>query len=163
MTISPNIAPAIPAPCGGACGSHMHRREFLAATTIAAVLATLEACGNMTGPGGFSGASGGPLTITIANFGALATVSGIARVDGGNGAPTALVRSGASSFLALSMVCTHQGTTINVTGSSFTCPNHGARFAANGSWTGGQPTSGLQSYGTTFDATAGTVLIARPS
>lgn len=155
-------APIGPIACSGACRAEgINRRTFLSATTLAAVAVLLDACTSALGP--YTGGGGGPLTVTVANFAALANVGGIARVDGGNGAPTALVRTGASSFVALSMVCPHQGSTIGINGSGFLCPNHGARFAGTGAWQGGQPTSNLQSYSTTYDSTAGTVAIARPA
>jgi cytochrome b6-f complex iron-sulfur subunit len=138
------------------------RRSFLGAATLAAVAAALEGCSSLTGPGGGS-PGGGPITVHLSSFSALASVGGVARVDGGSGSPTALVRSTATTFTALSMICTHQGSTINIAGNGFICPNHGAQFSKTGSWAGGQPTSGLQSFGTTYDAAAGTVVIARPS
>jgi Rieske Fe-S protein len=59
------------------------------------------------------------------------------------------------------MICTHQGATIDVTGTSFRCPNHGALFSGTGVWQGGQPTVSLATYTATFDG-ANTVAIARP-
>jgi cytochrome b6-f complex iron-sulfur subunit len=156
----------MPAPPAGraACGScGVTRRNFLAASTLAAVVAVLDACSNALGIDGFNGSYGGPFTVKLSSFAALASVNGVARVDGGSGAPTALVRTGTSSFVALSMVCTHQGSTINITSGGFTCPNHGARFSTTGGWVGGQPTSGLQAYATTYDATTGTVTVNRPA
>lgn len=140
----------------------VNRRSFLSAATLAAVAVVLDGCSSLTGPSGGS-AGGGPITVHLSSFTALATVGGVARVDGGTGSPTALVRSTATTFTALSMICTHQGTTINIQGSGFNCPNHGAQFSKSGSWTGGQPASSLQSFGTTYNAAADTVVIARPS
>ena len=137
------------------------RRTFLSAATLAAVGALLQAC-TSSSAGFFTGPSGGPLTVTLSNFPALATVGGIARVDNNVGAPTALVRTGASTFRGVTMVCTHQGATIDVIGAtSFRCPNHGALFNAAGVNTGGQPTSNLATYSATFDG-VNTVTIARP-
>jgi len=48
---------------------------------------------------------------------------------------------------------------VNQNGSGFLCPNHGARFAADGTWIGGQPTSSLRSYATSYDAASGTLTI----
>ena len=138
------------------------RRSFLNAATLAAVAVALDGCSSLTGPGG-GNAGGGPITVHLSAYPALSAVGGVARVDGGSGSPTALVRSTATTFTALSMICTHQGTTINIQGSGFTCPNHGAQFSKSGSWAGGQPASSLQSFTTTFDSAAGTVVIARPS
>ncbi len=147
----------------------VNRRIFLSAATIAAVTTLLEACGGgeVTGPTGTEGtpippATGGALIVTLASFPTLASVGGIARVDGGSGSPTALVRTGASTFVALSMICTHAGTTVNISGSGFLCPNHGAQYASDGSWVGGQRTTSLSVFTSNFNASAGTVTISRP-
>jgi len=151
-------------PCAALCEAmNVNRRTFLSAATLAAVAAVLESCsggggGGVTAPN----ASGGTLTVTVSAFASLATVGGIARVDGGVGSPTALVRTGASSFVALSMICTHQGTTINISGSGFLCPNHGAQYSSAGANIGGQATSSLKTFTATFDGT-NTVVINRPT
>ena len=153
-------------PCASLCDAmQVSRRTFLSAATLAAVAAVLESCSGGGGGDGVTGPSsgGGALTVTLSNFPQLATVGGIAKVDGGVGLPTALVRTGASTFVSLSMVCTHAGTTIGINGSGFLCPNHGAVFSSTGANIGGQPTSSLQSFSNTFNATAGTVLISRPT
>ena len=134
--------------------------RFLSAATLAAVGALLQACTSSSGF--FTGPSGGPLTVMLSNFPALANVGGIARVDNDVGAPTALVRTGSSTFRGVTMVCTHQGATIDVIGAtSFRCPNHGALFNSAGVNTGGQSTSNLATYSATFDG-VNTVTIARP-
>lgn len=144
-------------------GCALSRRDFLAGSVMAAVAAVLTAsCGDgqigAAGPTGpTTGAAG--LTIRVADFPALANVGGIARVDGGKGSPVAVVRTGAGSFSAFSLVCPHQGTTINITANGFKCPNHGATFASSGSWIGGQPTSSLTALALTYDAAAGTITI----
>jgi Rieske Fe-S protein len=76
------------------------------------------------------------LRVTIASWPALASVGGVAGSVGNvNGGPVAIVRTGATSFLALSMRCTHAGTTVNVVNNaSFRCPNHGALFNGQGVW-----------------------------
>jgi Rieske Fe-S protein len=145
--------------CAGCAGSGVSRRAFVSAATLAVVVAVLDACSSSTAPA-VSGSRA--LIVKLTDFSALSAVGGIARVDT-SGAPTALVRTGTSSFTAFSMVCPHQGTTIGITNGSFTCPNHGARFNASGTWIGGQQTTNLLSYSTTYDAAAGTITIARPS
>lgn len=136
------------------------RRTFVTAASLAAVVALLDACGIPTEPS--MQKSGGPITVRVADFPALATTGGAARVDT-SGSPTALVRTGAASFAAFSMVCTHQGTTINITSNGFLCPNHGAQFGKDGVWQGGQNTTNLHSFTATFNAAAGTVTVARPA
>jgi Rieske Fe-S protein len=102
--------------------------------------------------------------VRLASYGALASVGGVARVDGGNGAPTALYRSGSSSFVALAMICTHQGYyPIEITSSGFYCPVHGSSYNRTGGPTGGFAQSNLQTFGTSYSASAGTVVISRPA
>lgn len=150
-------------PCRG-CAAGLDRRAFLSAAALAAVLAVLDGCSGLTSPTGFSGSYGGPFTVTLANFSALSAVGGVARVDGGTGAPTALYRSASSTFVALSMVCPHAGySPIDITSTGFYCPAHGSSFSKSGARTGGPSPSGLASFATTYDAVAGTVTVSRPS
>lgn len=138
------------------------RRTFMTGSALAAVtalLATASACaggGATTGPSNPGSAN---LSVTVANYPALASVGGIARVDSGNGTPVAAVRTGASTFAAFSLICPHFGCTVGITGSSFQCPCHGARFAATGQWTGGQRTGNLTEFPATYDAATGVLTI----
>lgn len=147
-------------PCSRSCA--VGRREFLGAATLTALTLLQSACGDGqiggTAPGG---TSGGTLVVTLSQFAALASVGGVARVDGGSGTPVALVRTGAASFTALSLRCTHEGTTVNITSAGFLCPNHGARYSSVGVWQGGQVTTNLRSLPASYDAGAGTVSITR--
>ncbi|MES2524875.1 MAG: Rieske (2Fe-2S) protein [Gemmatimonadota bacterium] len=121
------------------------RREFLATGGLFAVGALLAgACGDgqiggsIIAPGG-----NGEITVTLADYPDLVAVGAITRINGLS-RPVALVRASATAYRAFSMVCTHQGTTIDVVGgTSFRCPNHGASFAATGQWTGGERTTNL--------------------
>jgi Rieske Fe-S protein len=153
------------ATCSG-CGCGIDRRTFLSQTTIAAVTALLaEACGTgvwepLAPPSLVIPSTG--LSFSLGNYPALAQVGGIAVVPIASHVPVALVRTGASSFVLLSLICPHQGTTVNVSSSGFVCPNHGARFAADGTWTGGQATANLTSYAVTYIAASGTLTVAAP-
>ena len=100
------------------------------------------------------------MTIKLSDFPALATV----------GVPVilknerAVVRTGASSFVAVSIICTHQGCDIEVQGDHFQCPCHLSQFTATGAVIRG-PTTGesigpLHQLPVTFDATAGTLTVA---
>ena len=132
------------------------RRAFLEHTALAGVAAFLAGCAggsNTTGPS-FTG----PLSVTVADFPALASIGGIARVDSG-GSPVAAVRTGDTQYAAFSLICPHQGATVGIAGGGFRCPQHGARFAADGSWVGGQRTSNLHALATQFDASSGTLTI----
>ena len=141
------------ASCPG-CTS-IDRRSFLAQSTLAALGALLAGCSTATGPGG----SGLPLVVNLLEFPALGPVGGIARVDNGGGTPVAVVHASESSYLAFSLVCPHQGYLVTPNGSTFLCTGHGARFASDGHWIGGQPTGNLRSLPVAAGATAGTLVV----
>ena len=101
-------------PCSDVCT--VGRRDFLGAAALTALTLLQSACGDgQIGGTGPDGTSGGALVVTLSQFAALSSVGGVARVDGGHGTPVALVRTGAASFTALSLVCTHEGSTVNIT------------------------------------------------
>ena len=155
--------------CGTSCGcgaessgllaNRIDRRKFFSLGAYAAAAAALAACGGagadntVTSPGGST--SG---TVKISDYAALSAVGGVA-VTSLNGTPIAIVRTSASAFLTLSRVCPHQGTTVNATSTGFKCPNHGATFDTAGTWIGGQRTSNMRAYTTTYDAGSGTLTI----
>lgn len=154
MTLSDSLS-APPRGCVGC--TVVDRRTFLAQAGLAGVASFLAACGagsNTTGPS-FTG----PLSVTVADFPALATVGGLARVDGGGSSPVAAVRVADAQYAAFSLVCPHQGATVGISGSAFRCPQHGAMFAADGSWVGGQRTSNLHALTAQFDAANGILTI----
>lgn len=135
--------------------SGIDRRKFLTMSAYAAAAAALAACAaasDSTAPTSLS------TTVKVSDFAALATVGGVATTNV-NGTPIAIVRTGTSTFITLSRVCPHQGSTVNPTSTGFRCPNHGATFDMNGTWTGGQRTSSLRSYATSYDAATGTLTI----
>lgn len=143
-----------------ACEQCLNRREFLARSALAAAaLAVPEACGDgQIGPTQVSAGSG--TTIRIADFPGLATAGTLVDI----GDQRAVIRTGASTFLALSKICTHEGCETNVTNNRFECPCHGSIFASDGSVVRGPSTDGgvshLQVFATTFDAAAGTLTVA---
>lgn len=132
------------------------RRQFVIQGAVATVAIVLAGCGlsngGPTAPGSVN------LTINIADYPPLANAGGVAYVDA-NGSPLAVVRLDASTFDAFSRICPHQGGTINTSQGGFTCPVHGARFDDTGKWVGGQSTTNLTSYPTSFDAGSGTLTI----
>ena len=135
--------------------SGVDRRTFLSQALLAAAATALAACGagsDSTAPSSISS------SVNVSTYPTLASVGGVTAVSI-NGNPIAIVRTGTSSFLALSRVCPHQGTTVNVLSSGFYCPNHGAQFDATGTWIGGQRTSSLMSYPTSYDAATGVLTI----
>ena len=135
------------------------RRQFLSGSVIAAVSAVLlDGCGN-----GVIGTSNNAIlgtvdfTVQLSAYPALANVGGIARING-TSTPVAVVRTATDAFLAFSLICPHEGTTVGINGSGFLCPNHGARFDSNGNWVQSQQrTTNLTRVATTYNATAGTL------
>ena len=168
----PSDVPTCAADCGapawregiaflGAEAARLDRRGFLTQSMLAAATVALAACG--TGGGEAFAPIDSPASIgssiKLADFPSLATVGGIALVTL-KGVPLAVVRTGTTTFLALSRVCPHEGATVNASSNGFTCPRHGATFSSAGAWTGGQRASSLRSYSTTFDQATGTITIA---
>jgi Rieske Fe-S protein len=143
---------------GGGDQAVSDRREFLtvSAASVLTVLLT-DACG---GSAGDAGIVAGPVSfsVQVSSYPALANVGGIARVDNGS-IPIGAVRTSADTFAALFLICPHRGCTVGITGSSFRCPCHGATFASTGVWTGGQQTSSLAAFSTSYDATTDTLTI----
>jgi cytochrome b6-f complex iron-sulfur subunit len=134
------------------------RREFITASVASAVTVLLTtSCG---GSGGDLGVVTGPVSfsVQVSSYPALANVGGIARVDMG-GTPVAAVRTGADTFAAFSLICPHRGCTVGISGSAFRCPCHGAMFASSGTWIGGQRTTNLGAFTTSYDATTGVLTI----
>lgn len=140
--------------CGGC---EIGRRDFVVRSAMLAAAAALAACGvtDSTSPGGLQGSA----QINVNDFPALASVGGIA-VMTVQGEPLAVVRTGTTSFLALSRVCPHQGGTIGRSSTGFRCPEHGATFSTNGTWTGGQRTANMHAYSTAYDAQTGVLTIS---
>ena len=151
--------------CAGCLGADIERiaaeagidrRQFLLRGALAAAAVALAACAGVsetTGPN--TSASG---SIKVTDYPALANVGGVALVTI-QGSPVAVVRTSSTNFIALSRICPHQGQTIQAVSNGFYCPGHGAQFSLNGTWQGGQPTSNMQSYATTYDATTSTLTI----
>jgi Rieske Fe-S protein len=143
--------------CAARCVGGIDRRAFLAQSGMTALAAALAACGlsnTPTAPGSLSQ----PVTVTLSEHPTLANVDGVAYVDAG-GNPLAVVRTGTSTFVALSRICPHAGSTVNTASFGFLCPGHGAEFDFSGHWMGGQRTNSLTSYPTQYDAAAGTVTV----
>lgn len=140
------------------------RRDFVTKSAALSALAVLAgACGDIGaifGPSDTAGTTGSKeIVVKLSDYPALAQVGASARISGVN-PPLALVNMGSGSYVALSLACPHQGATVQSSGNGFVCPRHGARFAADGTWTGGQRTSSLRKHATTYDAQAGTVRIS---
>lgn len=152
------------------CADCFNRRDFLArAALAAAALVAAEACGDgQIGPPVHAGVGGdpnipigGPFTITLAQFPALATVGTVVDI----GHERAVVRTSDTTFLALSRICTHEQCDTDVRNNRFECPCHGSIFAADGSVVKGPdvsapPNTPLRRLEVTFDPASGTLTVA---
>ncbi|MES2733237.1 MAG: Rieske 2Fe-2S domain-containing protein [Bacteroidota bacterium] len=63
-----------------------------------------------------------------------------------------IAKVNSSTFVALSKVCTHQGTTVTFEAANnrFHCDNHGSNFSTTGSVINGPAASSLKQYNTTL-------------
>jgi Rieske Fe-S protein len=131
------------------------RLTFLKQSAAGIAALALAACGGSspTAPGTLSAT-----TISLASNPALGTVGGVVTIQI-DGSPVAIVRESSDTFAAFSLICPHQGSTVQPQTSRFYCPGHGASFNLAGQWTGGQRTSNLRSYPAIYDAAAGTVTV----
>lgn len=101
--------------------------------------------------------SGTTLDLTTAAYSKLTTIGGYAYT--GN-ILVAHIKDG--SYIAISKVCTHEGTTVQYVSSSNSiyCPNHGATFSTTGVVTGGPASRSLTQYKTTLSSDGKSLLIA---
>jgi Rieske Fe-S protein len=99
-----------------------------------------------------------PLVITLSNFPALQTVGAAVLVSS---VPALALARTPAGIVGYSLECTHAGSTVNINQNySLRCPNHGAEFAYDGTWTGGtQQTTSLFRVTVTPDAAGATVSI----
>ncbi|GAB2979736.1 hypothetical protein GCM10027049_13830 [Mucilaginibacter puniceus] len=78
-----------------------------------------------------------------------------------NGVILVRIASGnvASSFTAVQVACTHEGTSINYNAgqAKFICPNHGSQFSQSGQVTLGPAATNLKTYTVTVNGTIATV------
>jgi Phenylpropionate dioxygenase and related ring-hydroxylating dioxygenases, large terminal subunit len=124
---------------------------------MAAAAVALAACAGGLGTS-LTSPSSVSLSLKVSDYPALANVGGVALVNA-SGSPVAVVRTSTSTFVALSRICPHQGGTIDTVSGGFLCPIHGAQFNINGTWIGGQRTSSMRSYATSYNASTGIVTI----
>lgn len=79
----------------------------------------------------------GQVAITVSKIPGLAKVGGMVNLGNVKGVPAAVVRTGASTYAALNLRCTHQGITVLPDNGAWRCPLHGSKYAGNGKVTGG--------------------------
>lgn len=138
------------------CKDCLNRREFLARSALAAAaLTALEACGDgQIGPTAVSLGSG--LTIRIADFPGLANTGQLVDI----GQERAVMRTGPSTFLALSRICTHEGCEAFVRTNRIECDCHGSIFSDTGDVLRGPASRPLDRLNVQFDAASGTLTVA---
>ncbi len=125
------------------------RREFLRLAVIGTAGLAVARCGgdSPSGPGGNGGGGNGettgPTKLKALDSYAVDSVTLESSVS-------AFVIRTDAGFSARSSVCTHQGCTPNWTGSQFSCPCHGSRFAGDGSVVRGLANNPLVSYEVTI-------------
>lgn len=148
----------------GGCDSCVSRRDFLGRVALVAGAFIAAGCASTSDLTGVSTGrlAGGPITLNIADNAGLATVGQPVEIKSVTGASSgvAVVRTSMTSFIALGMACTHEGTKVNIVGQSFDCPNHGARFNSTGAVTRGPANRALASRTVAYDATAGTLTVS---
>lgn len=85
----------------------------------------------------------GRLSVQLRNIPELAKVGGSVRIGNVKGAPVAISRTGASTYIAFNLSCPHQGVTVGRTSSGWKCEAHGSEFKANGDLVMGPATTRL--------------------
>lgn len=137
----------------------MDRKEFLTqlGLTSAAIFAGACLAGCSKDDDNSSGGGNNPptgvdftLNLSDAANAALNTAGGYIYKSG-----IIIARTQANTYIAVSQVCTHQGTTVVFQGGNdrFYCPNHGATFSTTGAVTGGPAPSALKRYNTSLSGT----------
>jgi Rieske Fe-S protein len=147
------------------CDDCLSRREFLSRSTLAVAGAAAVAAG--CGDGQFGPTAlrqtTNSISFKVSTLPGLATTGQFVKIDPQTGL-IAVKRTGATTFVAISTVCTHEGCETNITGTTFECPCHGSRFDTDGKvtrqpvGTGGSATN-LPTYSTRYDAATDTLTI----
>lgn len=144
----------------------MKRDQFLsrlgigvAAVCVGCAFGSCGKSGDSASPAGVAAPAPGSGTVFTADLGN--ELTGVGQTKAVNG--VILVRLAAanvpSSFSAVQIACTHQGTSINYSTSQgiFICPNHGSEFGTAGNVILGPATTALQKYTVNISGTILTV------
>jgi Rieske Fe-S protein len=76
--------------------------------------------------------SSGKVQVTLKSNPALRKVGGVVRIDDVKGRSIALVRTSAKAYVAINLLCTHQGGELVQTGNQWQCQEHQATFTLAG-------------------------------
>jgi cytochrome b6-f complex iron-sulfur subunit len=137
------------------CEHCLNRREFISRAGGAAAVAAIAACGDgtLSAPGARPGGSLTPFTVTVASVPELATTGVLVRL--GPDLLVAVKRTGASTFDAFDMRCTHEGCVVSIqalqSGQRFVCPCHQSRFTSDGAVINGPATRPLAELTATYN------------
>lgn len=145
------------------CDDCLSRRAFLAkgGLVVAGAAALVAGCGDGQFGPEMRASTTGTLSFKVASLPGLANTGQLVKIP-----PTlgliAVKRTGATTFFAVSTVCTHQGCETNIAGSGLECPCHSAAYDANGKVIR-QPTTGsatnLPTYTAAYDSATDTLTI----
>jgi cytochrome b6-f complex iron-sulfur subunit len=140
----------------------MNRKEFFSKALIGGGLiflapTILNSCGKSEdvapssgGNNGGSNNTGTTIDLTSNDFSALKNVGGYAYSG-----DIIIIRTGTSTYIALSKICTHQNCTVayNNNSTKIECPCHGSMFATTGAVLQGPAPSALKTYTVTLSGT----------
>ena len=133
----------------------MKRREFLGSLSgpvVAACAVCMGACSKSSSGSSTTNPPAGTNPPPAANFtidlGTNLTSVGSSLVQGGVIVVRLATGNAASSFTAVAVACTHEGTAVNfnLANNQFVCPNHGSIFTSSGAVTLGPASSALKKY-----------------
>lgn len=131
----------------------------LGVSVFASLLASCGNDKNPTGPGD-NGTSEKTFTVNLSDDPALQQVGGFKTFQLG-GTPVILFRISDTTFKTLSLVCTHQGCTIDwqSANNKFDCACHGSQFDKDGNVLRGPAARSLDSFRTEFKSDTNQVII----
>lgn len=137
-------------PTGSAESSRLAltRRQALAAGAslcgLAALGVTFASVPAAQATAGIQTMRGGRVRVDLKVVTGLSRAGSAINIGQVRGATVGVVRT-SSGYVALNLACTHEGVTVNWTGSMWSCPAHGSQFAATGAVTRGPAGSALAS------------------
>ena len=128
-------------------GKEISRRGFICAGLATATGVVIS--GNTAeAAGAIKVLRDGRVEVNLSKFKALGKIGGAILVGNVKEIPTALVRTGKSSYQGLDLRCTHQGVTSKLASGTFKCPAHGSEFTKTGAVKIGPAKSGLNKVNT---------------